>query len=137
MPELVATHAFTKQDDLLARIRYHRLIERYRGIPCYSLGTHLRANVRGLGEVEVDELYVGINGKGERFVFPVQARVAPATFDLVQHERGAALCAARFRGLRCVPIGAVLTKSGSVALFDLMVAEGELRFGTERHYRFD
>ena len=88
MPDLVSTHAFTKQDELLAQIRYHRLIERYTGIPCYSLGTHLRARVRGRGEVEVDELYVGVNWKGERYVFPVQARVAPDTFDLVQYERG-------------------------------------------------
>ena len=46
---------------LLAKIRYNRLIDIFTGITCYSLQNHLRTTVPNIGQVEIDEIYIGID----------------------------------------------------------------------------
>ncbi len=36
----------------------------FTGITCYSLQNHLRTSVPDIGQVETDELYVGVDKKG-------------------------------------------------------------------------
>jgi hypothetical protein len=38
------------------------------------LQNHLRTKVEGIGQIEIDELYVGANRQGEHFIIPVQAK---------------------------------------------------------------
>lgn len=45
---------------LLAKVRYSRLVDIFLGIAAYSLQNHLRTSVVGIGQIEMDELYVGI-----------------------------------------------------------------------------
>src|SRR5207253_1349407 len=57
----VRAKAKTDEQALLARIRYNRLIDTFLGITTYSLQNHLRTTVASIGQIEVDELYVGVN----------------------------------------------------------------------------
>jgi hypothetical protein len=41
---------------------------------CYPLQSHLRRQIKDVGQVETDEIYVGVDRKGAHFVFPVQAK---------------------------------------------------------------
>ena len=65
-PGIVAKYALSDEQALLAKVRYNRLIDIFTGITCYSLQNHLRTAVPELGQVETDELYIGVDKKGKR-----------------------------------------------------------------------
>ena len=63
-PGIVAKYAFNDEQALLTKIRYNRLVDIFTGVTCYSLQNHLRTTVPGMGQVETDEIYVGVDKKG-------------------------------------------------------------------------
>ena len=71
-PEIIVAHALSDEQALLAKVRYNRLIDIFLGITTYSLQSHLRTTVAKMGQIEIDELYVGVNKTGQQFVVPVQ-----------------------------------------------------------------
>jgi len=73
-PEIVAHYALSDEQALLARVRYNRLIDVFLGVTAYSLQSHLRTSVSGLGQIEIDELYVGLDKTGRQYVVPVEAK---------------------------------------------------------------
>ena len=86
-PGIIAKYALGDEQALLAKVRYNRLIDVFTGITCYSLQSHLRTTVPGMGQVETDELYVGIDKRGVHYVFPVQAKSGTDTQSVVQIEQ--------------------------------------------------
>lgn len=60
-PQIIAAYALTDEQALLARVRYNRLIDIFLGIATYSLQNHLRTTVKNMGQIEIDEIYVGIS----------------------------------------------------------------------------
>ena len=70
-PGIISTYAMSDEQALLAKLRYNRLIDVFTGVACYSLQSHLRTQIKGIGQVETDELYVGIDKRGAQYVFPV------------------------------------------------------------------
>ncbi len=73
-PEIIAQYALTDEQALLAKIRYNRLIDMFLGIVAYSLQTHLRTTIDNYGQIEIDELYVGVDARGVQYIVPVQAK---------------------------------------------------------------
>ena len=73
-PEIIAANALSDEQALLAKVRYNRLIDIFLGITTYSLQSHLRTTVTKMGQIEIDEVYVGVNRNGQQFVVPVQAK---------------------------------------------------------------
>jgi len=70
-PEIVLRYAPGDEQALLAKLRYNRLIDIFLGITTYSLQNHLRTSIRaaqGRTQIEIDELYVGVNADGAHFV---------------------------------------------------------------------
>lgn len=59
-PSIVKKYSISDEQALLAIVRYNRLIDIFLGVTCYSLQNHLRTTVTGIGQVETDEIYVGI-----------------------------------------------------------------------------
>lgn len=49
-PGIIAKYALTDEQALLARVRYNRLIDIFTGVVCYSLQSHLRTTVKGMGQ---------------------------------------------------------------------------------------
>ena len=72
---------------MLARVRYNRLIDIFLGIACYSLQNHFRTTVPGMGQVETDEIYVGVDKRGSHYVVPVQAKGGNDKLNRVQIEQ--------------------------------------------------
>jgi hypothetical protein len=134
-PGLVSRYAFDDEQALLARLRYNRLIDLFTGVTCYSLQNHLRTTVKGIGQIETDELYVGVDARGAHYVFPVQAKGGSDEIGVVQVEQDVALGAQKYPGLICRPIAAQFMAGGVIALFEMTLEEGELRKVDERHYR--
>lgn len=134
-PGVVAMYALGDEQALLARVRYNRLIDIFTGITCYSLQNHLRTSVRDIGQVETDELYVGVDTKGCQYVVPVQAKGGRDELNIVQIEQDMALCESRFPDLVCRPVAAQFTHDDVIALFAFEKIEGEVKVLMERHYK--
>jgi hypothetical protein len=73
-PGIVSKYAFKDEQALLAKLRYNRLVDIFTCVTCYSLQNHLRTTVAGMGQVETDEVYVGVDKKGAHYIFPIQAK---------------------------------------------------------------
>jgi hypothetical protein len=134
-PGIIARYALDDEQGLLARLRYNRLIDIFTGIACYSLQSHLRTVVPKMGQVETDELYVGIDRKGIHYVLPVQAKGGKDKLSIVQIEQDFALCAAKFPHLVCRPIAAQFMDHTVIALFEFEKSGNDFAVSSERHYR--
>ena len=134
-PGMVAKYAFTDEQAVLARVRYNRLIDLFLGIACYSLQNHLRTAVRGMGQVETDEVYVGVDRLGVHYVVPVQAKSGSNMIGRVQIEQDIAVCAEKLPELVCRPVGAYLMDQNVLALLEFEEDGADIRVAGERHYR--
>ena len=70
-PEIVSAYALSDEQALLAKVRYNRLIDVFLGVAAYSLQNHLRTTVPNVGQIEVDEIYVGVDRQGRQYILPV------------------------------------------------------------------
>jgi hypothetical protein len=98
-PGIISKYALSDEQALLAVIRYNRLIDIFTGVACYSLQNHLRTAVKDLGQVETDEIYVGVDKKGAHYVFPIQAKGGGDKLNIVQIEQDFAVCENKFPDL--------------------------------------
>lgn len=112
-PGIIAKYALTDEQSLLAKLRYNRLIDIFSAITCYSLQSHLKTSVAGMGGVETDELYVSV----------------------VQIEQDMALCAEKFPLLVCRPIAAQFMREDVIALFEFELSDEQVTVRDEKHYR--
>ena len=134
-PELIRFHAMGDEQALLAIVRYNRLIDTFLGLTTYSLQNHLRTTVEGIGQIEIDELYIGLDKSGCHHVVPVQAKVGTDRIGVVQVVQDIGFVEQKFPGMRCRAIAAQFMKGGEIALFELTLKEDEIRVVEERHYR--
>jgi hypothetical protein len=134
-PEIVASYALTDEQALLAKVRYNRLIDIFLGVVTYSLQNHLRTTVRGIGQIEVDEIYVGINRNGQQFVIPVQAKGGTDQLGVTQTRQDMACCAEKFPRLICRPVSAQFMAGDAIALFELTLEGEDVKIVKEKHYR--
>lgn len=134
-PGIIAKYAFNDEQGLLAKLRYNRLIDIFSGVTCYSLQSHLRTTVPDMGQVETDEIYVGVDKRGAQYVFPVQAKGGTDQLGIVQIEQDFALCAAKFPRLICRPVAAQFIEDNLIGLFAFEESENGLMISDEKHYR--
>lgn len=134
-PEIIAAYALDDEQALLAKVRYNRLIDIFLGLTTFSLQNHLRTTAKGVGQIEIDELYVGIDKFGCHYVMPVQAKGGSDQISIVQTRQDMTWCKQRFPNLRCRPISAQFVASDQIALFELTVDGDEIKVVEERHYK--
>jgi hypothetical protein len=134
-PEIIAAYALGDEQALLARVRYNRLIDIFLGLTTYSLQNHLRTYVSGMGQIEIDEIYVGLNRQGVHFVIPVQAKGGSDKLSPVQTRQGIECCRAKFPDLVCRPVSAQFMADHVIALFELTLENERVLILEERHYR--
>ena len=134
-PEIIRAYALDDEQALLAIVRYNRLIDTFLGLTTYSLQNHLRTNVKGIGQIEIDELYFGIDRNGCHFAIPVQAKGGKDQIGVVQTSQDITFVDHKFPGMRCRAISAQFMQDGSIALFELTLQDDEVRIVQERHYR--
>jgi hypothetical protein len=134
-PEIISAYALSDEQALLAKVRYNRLIDVFLGIAAYSLQSHLRTTVSSVGQIEIDELYVGIDNKGRQYVIPVQAKGGNDRLSTVQTKQDIACCKEKFPALICRAISAQFLDDSRIAIFELTVDDGEVRIVDERHYQ--
>lgn len=134
-PGIVSKYAFNDEQALLAKVRYNRLVDIFTGVTCHSLQNHLRTTVPDMGQVETDELYVGVDKQGAHYIFPIQAKGGIDNLSIVQIEQDFAVCAEKFPSLICRPVAAQFMADGVIALFEFEPSENAVRISAEKHYQ--
>lgn len=134
-PEIIAKYALSDEQALLAKVRYNRLIDIFLGVTTYSLQNHLRTSVEDMGQIEIDELYVGIDKNGRHYVIPVQAKGGNDKLSPAQAEQDIAYCAERFGALQCRAVSAQFMTDDRIALLELAIEDGQVRLVEEKHYK--
>lgn len=134
-PGVISRYALGDEQALLAKLRHNRLVDLFTGLTCYSLQNHLRTTVAQIGQVETDELYVGLDRRGCHYVLPIQAKGGRDRMSAVQIEQDIALCAEKFPALVCRPLAAQFMAGEVIALFEFEDADDGVRVREERHYR--
>lgn len=134
-PEMIRAYALDDEQALLAIVRYNRLIDIFLGLTTYSLQNHLRTTVKDIGQIEIDELYIGLDKQGCHYVIPVQAKSGKDQIGVVQTTQDVRFVEEKFPGLRCRAIAAQFMLDGIIALFELTLAGDEIKVVDERHYR--
>ena len=134
-PELIRAYALDDEQALLAIVRYNRLIDTFLGLTTYSLQNHLRTTVQSVGQIEIDELYIGLDTRGCHYVIPVQAKGGKDQIGIVQTTQDIRFVEQKFPGMRCRAIAAQFMKDEMVALFELTLQDDGIKVVEERHYR--
>lgn len=133
-PEIIGAYALGDEQALLAKVRYNRLVDIFLGIAASSLQNHLRTTVNSIGQIEIDELYVGIDRHGRQYVVPVQAKGGKDRHGRQQTEQDIACCSEKFPKLICRPISAQFITKNKIAMFELAIQDDEIRIVSEEHY---
>lgn len=134
-PEIIRAYALDDEQALLAIVRYNRLLDIFLGLTTYSLQNHLRTTVKGTGQIEIDELYVGIDRHGCHYAIPVQAKGGADQISVVQAKQDIDWVKQKFPGMRCRAISVQFLADDKVALFELIVQDDTVLVVDEKHYK--
>ncbi|MDR6227631.1 hypothetical protein [Desmospora profundinema] len=134
-PEILVKYALSDEQALLSKVRYNRLIDIFLGITTFSLQNHLRTKVKDVGQIEIDELYVGVDKRGQHFIIPVQAKGGNDRIGVVQLSQDMAYCISKFPNLICVPISVQFMDNDVVAMFHLDCEDHNAQIVEEKHYQ--
>jgi hypothetical protein len=134
-PEIIEAYALNDEQALLAKVRYNRLIDMFLGVAAYSLQSHMRTTVKNVGQIEIDEVYVGVDRQGVQYVIPVQAKGGKDQLGIVQTKQDLACCAEKFPKLVCRSISAQFMGDDRIAIFELGLEGERVVIIGEKHYR--
>lgn len=134
-PEIIGQYALSDEQALLAKVRYNRLIDVFLGLVAYSLQNHLRTTVADIGQIEIDEIYVGVDSNGRQFIIPVQAKGGNDQLSVIQTEQDIQCCVEKYPTLISRAISAQFIEDDLIALFELAFDNDEIKVVQEKHYR--
>ncbi len=120
-PQVVLKYQGEDEQSLLSRIRYNRLVDIFTSLATYHLQGHVRTSVTGVGQVEIDDLYIGIDTDGIGFILPIEAKSsAPKDrLGVVQITQMVKFARQNFPDLMIRPIGVKLLPDGSCIFVEL------------------
>jgi hypothetical protein len=136
-PEIISGYALTDEQALLAKVRYNRLIDVFLGITAYSLQNHLRTKIPNYGQIEIDEIYVGLDSNGAQYIVPVQAKGGTDILGAIQTIQDLTFCQTELRYKHCISraVSAQFLADDTIALFETTFDGDEVSIVRERHYK--
>jgi hypothetical protein len=134
-PEIIRAYALDDEQALLAIVRYNRLVDVFLGLTTFSLQNHLRTTVTETGQIEIDELYIGLDTRGCHYVIPVQAKGGKDQIGVVQVAQDLGFASEKFPNMRCKPVAVQFMDRNVIAMFELKLQDEDVRVAEERHYR--
>lgn len=136
-PEIITHYALTDEQSLLAKVRYNRLIDIFLGITASSLQNHLRTKIPNYGQIEIDELYVGLDSRGAQYIVPVQAKGGKDVLGAIQTIQDLTFCQTERKYCNCIAraVSAQFLAGDTIALFETTFDGDEVLIVRERHYR--
>lgn len=131
-PQVVLRNAVGPKQRMLAQIRYNRLVDRFLGLPAYSIGSW--SGKIGKERFEIDDLYVANNRRGQQLIVPVQARDGKNRHDKIHTMQDIAWCQAKLPQSICFPILVQTMNPSRIVFLSLCEVNGEVKVSEERHY---
>lgn len=104
-PEIVLEYAGSDEQGILAKLRYNRILDIFLGITCYHLQNHWRTSVKNRGQVEIDDLYVGLDVDGKQYVVPIEAKGKKDRISKTQIVQNVDFAQERYPQLIVRPVG--------------------------------
>ena len=126
-PEIVSEYSLSDEQALLAKVRYNRLIDIFLCLTTYSLQNHLRTTVKGVGQIEIDEIYVGIDQFGCHYVIPVQAKGGNDQLSVVQTKQDIHCCQEKYPNLITRAVSTQFMEDDLIALFELTIEDDYIK----------
>ena len=117
-PEIVERYSGSDEQGLLARIRYNRLVDVFTSVTAYLLQSHLRTTLKQVGQIEIDDLYLGVDTDGRWYILPVEAKGPKERIGRVQISNMTAFAQQRFPELTLRPLAAQEFTYGSIFFFE-------------------
>jgi hypothetical protein len=121
----------------LSTLRVNRVVDMFLGMVTHSLQNHLRATVKLLNnsQIEIDELYYGVDKHGLHYVVPVEAKSGKDFVAAVQAIQDIGFCKQEYPAAICRPVGIYFWTDGSFTMFELSEDEnGEILIVQEKRY---
>ncbi len=136
-PEIIARYALTDEQALLAKVRYNRQIDIFLGITAASLQNHLRTKIPNYGQIEIDELYVGLDSRGAQYIVPVQAKGGTDVLGAIQTIQDITFCQTEKKYRDCIAraVSAQFLADDTIALFETTFDGDEVSIVKESHYK--
>jgi hypothetical protein len=105
-PEIVEKYGTKDEQGLLSVIRYNRLVDIFTEITCFHLQSHIRTTIQHEGQIEVDDVYVGIDQEGREYILPLEAKGSNGRdkFGWVQISNMVRYATQYFPQLLCPPL---------------------------------
>lgn len=113
-PEIVDKYSKGDEQSLLTKIRYNRLIDTFLSITAYHLQSHVRGVVEEAGQIELDDLYLGVDTDGNRYVVPIEAKTADEPLGVIQIASMNAYAAQEFSDLTLRSVAVKSMEDGSL-----------------------
>ncbi len=97
----------------------------------------MRTKISNYGQIEIDELYVGIDARGAQYIVPVQAKGGTDTLGVIQTIQDTIFCETQDRYKHCVarPVSTQFMADDTIAMFELHFDGDEVSIVREKHYR--
>lgn len=118
-PEIIRAYRLGDEQARLATIRYNRLIDLFLGMNTWSAQNHLRTTLQNGAQIEIDELYLGLDAAGTRYAIPVQAKGGLDMLSPVQARQDIDWCIQSMPDARCRSISAYFVSDHEVIMFEL------------------
>jgi hypothetical protein len=136
-PAIITKYAMNDEQALLAKVRYNRLVDIFLGVAAYSLQNHLRTKIVNYGQIEIDELYIGVDSRGAQYIVPVQAKAGNDKLGVIQTIQDFVFCSENENYSHCIcrPVSAQFLDNETIALFETTFDGNEVSIVSERHYR--
>lgn len=112
-PQIVLKYQSGDEQAMLARVRYNRLVDTFVGLTAYQLQGHFRTTVQALGQVEIDDLYLGVDESGNWAVLPIEGKVGGERLGIVQIRALSLFAKEQFPDLEVRPLGIKLLRDGT------------------------
>lgn len=136
-PPNIRAYSGSDEQQLLSRLRENDLIGIFIGMKLWSHQNHLRTTVKGIGQIEIDEIYLGIDKFGIQHVVPVQAKRNADKHGIVQTLQDIRYCQAQYPEHVCIPVSVQFMEEGdTIAMFRLQedVGVNSVKVVEELHY---
>lgn len=104
-PEIVLEYAGSDEQGILAKLRYNRIPDIFLGITCYHLQNHWRTAIKNKGQLEIDDLYVGLDVDGKQYVVPIEAKGKKDRISKTQIVQNVGFARERYPKLIIRPLG--------------------------------
>lgn len=119
-PDIVLKYGGTDEQGMLTRIRYNRLVGTFLSLTAYHLQGHVRSSVTNIGQVEIDDLYVGVDTDGKWYVIPIEAKSmgAKERLGVIQARQMILFARQHYPALSLRPVGIKPLSDGSYVFLE-------------------